>query len=210
MYFLTRQGGAGFAPSPSLTACNDNSSKAPADPVATKAALMQTMDDALRESQALDPYGFAIDAASIAKRKALDEALLKRLDALDPAVLSEQDRLFYDLIRWDLQINLEGYGLPQSQIPIHHFPQPGGGPGRRGSGPPLPAAGRPRNRRWAFRLLHRELGRAGRTGDASWRRDLDRTAAAPVQTRARTATAPLAGIRKHLIWLRLMTPIWPR
>ena len=88
---------------------------------------MQTMDDALRESQALDPHGFAIDAASIAKRKALDEALLKRLDALDPAVLSEQDRLFYDLIRWDLRINLEGYGLPQSQIPIHHFPQPGGG-----------------------------------------------------------------------------------
>ncbi|GAB3224619.1 hypothetical protein GCM10027295_19270 [Pseudaeromonas pectinilytica] len=82
---------------------------------------MQTMNEALSESQALDPYGFAIDAQSIAKHKALDTALLKKLEALDPTVLSERDQLFYDMIRWDLQINLEGYDLPQSQIPIHHF-----------------------------------------------------------------------------------------
>ena len=68
MYFSLDKVALGCAIALSLTACNDNSSKAPADPVATKAALMQTMDDALRESQALDPYGFAIDAASIAKR----------------------------------------------------------------------------------------------------------------------------------------------
>ena len=36
MYFSLRQGGAGLRHRPLLTACNDNSSKAPADPVATK------------------------------------------------------------------------------------------------------------------------------------------------------------------------------
>lgn len=121
MHFLPNKLALACAIALSLAACNDNSSNAPADPAATKASLMQTMDEALREGQALDPYGFAIDAASIAKRKALDSSLLKRLDALDSSVLSERDRLFYDMIRWDLQINLAGYDLPQSQIPIHHF-----------------------------------------------------------------------------------------
>lgn len=201
MYFSLDKVALGCAIALSLTACNDNSSKAPADPVATKAALMQTMDDALRESQALDPYGFAIDAASIAKRKALDEALLKRLDALDPAVLSERDRLFYDLIRWDLQINLEGYGLPQSQIPIHHF---------RNRVVDLadevgaaPASGRAaRTVDGHFDYFTESSAERVAPGDASWRRDLDRTAAAPVQTRARTATAPLAWYQEHLIWLK--------
>ncbi|HHQ4659437.1 TPA: DUF885 domain-containing protein, partial [Aeromonas hydrophila] len=121
MHFLPNKLALACAIALSLAACNDNSSNAPADSAATKASLMQTMDEALREGQALDPYGFAIDAASIAKRKALDSSLLKRLDALDSSVLSERDRLFYDMIRWDLQINLAGYDLPQSQIPIHHF-----------------------------------------------------------------------------------------
>ena len=201
MYFSLDKVALGCAIALSLTACNDNSSKAPADPVATKAALMQTMDDALRESQALDPYGFAIDAASIAKRKALDEALLKRLDALDPAVLSERDRLFYDMIRWDLQINLEGYGLPQSQIPIHHF---------RNRVVDLadevgaaPASGRAaRTVDGRFDYFTESSAERVAPGDASWRRDLDRTAAAPVQTRARVATAPLAWYQEHLIWLK--------
>lgn len=201
MYFSLDKVALGCAIALSLTACNDNSSKAPADPVATKAALMQTMDDALRESQALDPYGFAIDAASIAKRKALDEALLKRLDALDPAVLSERDRLFYDMIRWDLQINLEGYGLPQSQIPIHHF---------RNRVVDLadevgaaPASGRAaRTVDGRFDYFTESSAERVAPGDASWRRDLDRTAAAPVQTRTRAATAPLAWYQEHLIWLK--------
>ncbi|MGY4001811.1 DUF885 domain-containing protein [Aeromonas sanarellii] len=201
MYFSLDKVALGCAIALSLTACNDNSSKAPADPVATKAALMQAMDDALRESQALDPYGFAIDAASIAKRKALDEALLKRLDALDPAVLSERDRLFYDMIRWDLQINLEGYGLPQSQIPIHHF---------RNRVVDLadevgaaPASGRAaRTVDGRFDYFTESSAERVAPGDASWRRDLDRTAAAPVQTRARAATAPLAWYQEHLIWLK--------
>ena len=201
MYFSLDKVALGCAIALSLTACNDNSSKAPADPVATKAALMQTMDDALRESQALDPYGFAIDVASIAKRKALDEALLKRLDALDPAVLSERDRLFYDMIRWDLQINLEGYGLPQSQIPIHHF---------RNRVVDLadevgaaPASGRAaRTVDGRFDYFTESSAERVAPGDASWRRDLDRTAAAPVQTRARAATAPLAWYQEHLIWLK--------
>ena len=201
MYFSLDKVALGCAIALSLTACNDNSSKAPADPVATKAALMQTMDDTLRESQALDPYGFAIDAASIAKRKALDEALLKRLAALDPAVLSERDRLFYDMIRWDLQINLEGYGLPQSQIPIHHF---------RNRVVDLadevgaaPASGRAaRTVDGRFDYFTESSAERVAPGDASWRRDLDRTAAAPVQTRARVATAPLAWYQEHLIWLK--------
>lgn len=201
MYFSLDKVALGCAIALSLTACNDNSSKAPADPVATKAALMQTMDDALRESQALDPYGFAIDAASVAKRKALDEALLKRLAALDPAVLSERDRLFYDMIRWDLQINLEGYGLPQSQIPIHHF---------RNRVVDLadevgaaPASGRAaRTVDGRFDYFTESSAERVAPGDASWRRDLDRTAAAPVQTRARAATAPLAWYQEHLFWLK--------
>ncbi|MFQ2100332.1 DUF885 domain-containing protein [Aeromonas sanarellii] len=201
MYFSLDKVALGCAIALSLTACNDNSSKAPADPVATKAALMQTMDDALRESQALDPYGFAIDAASIAKRKALDEALLKRLAALDPAVLSERDRLFYDMIRWDLQINLEGYGLPQSQIPIHHF---------RNRVVDLadevgaaPASGRAARTVYGrFDYFTESSAERVAPGDASWRRDLDRTAAAPVQTRVRAATASLAWYQEHLIWLK--------
>ncbi len=168
---------------------------------ATKASLMQTMDEALREGQALDPYGFAIDAASIAKRKALDSSLLKRLDALDSSVLSERDRLFYDMIRWDLQINLAGYDLPQSQIPIHHFrnrvvdlADGGGRPGQWQGSP---------HRRARLRLFRAELGRAGRAGDAAWRRDIDRPAAAPVPaSKARAATAPQAWYQEHLTWLK--------
>ena len=121
MHFLPNKLALACAIALSLAACNDNSSNAPADPAATKASLMQIMDEAQRASQALDPYGFAIDAPGIAQRKALDGSLLTRLDAMDPSVLSERDRLFYDMIRWDLQINLAGYELPQSQIPIHHF-----------------------------------------------------------------------------------------
>ena len=121
MHFLPNKLALACAIALSLAACNDNSSNAPADPAATKASLMQIMDEAQRASQALDPYGFAIDAPGIAQRKALDGSLLTRLDAMDPSVLSERDRLFYDMIRWDLQINLVGYELPQSQIPIHHF-----------------------------------------------------------------------------------------
>lgn len=201
MHFSLDKVALGCAIALSLTACNDNSSKAPADPATTKAALMQTMDDALRESQALDPYGFAIDAASIAKRKALDGSLLKRLDALDPSVLSERDRLFYDMIRWDLQINLEGYELPQSQIPIHHF---------RNRVVDLadevgaaPASGRAaRTVDGSFDYFAESSAERVSPGDASWRRDLDRTAAAPVQTRARTATTPLAWYQEHLTWLK--------
>lgn len=201
MHFSLDKVALGCAIALSLTACNDNSSKAPADPVATKAALMQTMDEALRESQALDPYGFAIDAASIAKRKALDGSLLERLDALDPSVLSERDRLFYDMIRWDLQINLEGYDLPQSQIPIHHF---------RNRVVDLadevgaaPASGRAaRTVDGSFDYFAESSAERVSPGDASWRRDLDRTAAAPVQTRARAATAPLAWYQEHLTWLK--------
>lgn len=201
MHFSLDKVALGCAIALSLTACNDNSSKAPADPVATKAALMQTMDEALRESQALDPYGFAIDAASIAKRKALDGSLLKRLDALDPSVLSERDRLFYDMIRWDLQINLEGYELPQSQIPIHHF---------RNRVVDLadevgaaPASGRAaRTVDGSFDYFAESSAERVAPGDASWRRDLDRTAAAPVQTRARTATTPLPWYQEHLTWLK--------
>ncbi|MEG0010333.1 MAG: DUF885 domain-containing protein [Aeromonas sp.] len=186
----------------SLTACKDNSSKAPADPVATKATLMQTMDEALRESQALDPYGFAIDEQSIAKRKALDASLLKRLDALDTSVLSERDRLFYDMIRWDLQINLEGYELPQSQIPIHHF---------RNRVVDLadevgaaPASGRAaRTVERGFDYFAQSSAERVAPGDARWRRDLDRTAAAPVQSaKARVATTPLAWYQEHLVWLK--------
>ena len=87
MYFLPNKLALACAIALSLTACNDNSSSTPADPVATKATLMQTMDKALRESQALDPYGFAIDASSIAQRKALDSSLLKQLDTIDPSLL---------------------------------------------------------------------------------------------------------------------------
>ncbi|MGY3903731.1 DUF885 domain-containing protein [Aeromonas lusitana] len=185
----------------SLTACKDNSSKAPADPVATKATLMQTMDEALRESQTLDPYGFAIDEQSIAKRKALDTSLLKRLDALDPSVLSERDRLFYDMIRWDLQINLAGYELPQSQIPIHHFrnrvvdlaDEVGA----------VPASGRAaRTVDSSFDYFAQSSAERVAPGDANWRRDLDRTAAAPVQAKARVTTAPLAWYQEHLVWLK--------
>ncbi|MFQ2259291.1 DUF885 domain-containing protein [Aeromonas dhakensis] len=202
MHFLPNKLALACAIALSLAACNDNSSNAPADPVATKTSLMQTMDEALRESQALDPYGFAIDAASIAKRKALDSALLKRLDALDASVLSERDRLFYDMIRWDLQINLTGYDLPQSQIPIHHFSNrvvdlvdevgaaPASGKAARTVEP-------------GFDYFEQSSADRVAPGDATWRRDIDRPAAAPVvASKARVATAPLAWYQEHLSWLK--------
>ncbi|MFM9758889.1 DUF885 domain-containing protein [Aeromonas dhakensis] len=202
MHFLPNKLALACAIALSLTACNDNSSNAPADPAATKTSLMQTMDEALRESQALDPYGFAIDAASIAKRKALDSALLKRLDALDASVLSERDRLFYDMIRWDLQINLTGYDLPQSQIPIHHFSNrvvdlvdevgaaPASGKAARIVEP-------------GFDYFEQSSAERVAPGDATWRRDIDRPAAAPVvASKARVATAPLAWYQEHLSWLK--------
>ncbi|HDX8353877.1 TPA: DUF885 domain-containing protein [Aeromonas dhakensis] len=202
MHFLPNKLALACAIALSLAACNDNSSNAPADPAATKTSLMQTMDEALRESQALDPYGFAIDAASIAKRKALDSALLKRLDALDASVLSERDRLFYDMIRWDLQINLTGYDLPQSQIPIHHFSNrvvdlvdevgaaPASGKAARTVEP-------------GFDYFEQSSAERVAPGDATWRRDIDRPAAAPVvASKARVATAPLAWYQEHLSWLK--------
>lgn len=202
MHFLPNKLALACAIALSLAACNDNSSNAPADPAATKTSLMQTMDEALRESQALDPYGFAIDAASIAKRKALDSALLKRLDALDASVLSERDRLFYDMIRWDLQINLTGYDLPQSQIPIHHFSNrvvdladevgaaPASGKAARTVEP-------------GFDYFEQSSADRVAPGDATWRRDIDRPAAAPVvASKARVATAPLAWYQEHLSWLK--------
>ncbi|MFA7834057.1 DUF885 family protein [Aeromonas dhakensis] len=202
MHFLPNKLALACAIALSLAACNDNSSNAPADPAATKTSLMQTMDEALRESLALDPYGFAIDAASIAKRKALDSALLKRLDALDASVLSERDRLFYDMIRWDLQINLTGYDLPQSQIPIHHFSNrvvdlvdevgaaPASGKAARIVEP-------------GFDYFEQSSAERVAPGDATWRRDIDRPAAAPVvASKARVATAPLAWYQEHLSWLK--------
>lgn len=204
MHFLPNKLALACAISLSLTACNDNSSNAPADPAATKASLMKTMDEALRESQSLDPYGFAIDATSIAKRKALDSSLLQRLNALDPTVLSERDRLFYDMIRWDLQINLEGYDLPQSQIPIHHF---------RNRVVDLaddvgaaPASGKAaRTVSGDFDYFEHSSADQVEPGDGAWRRDLDRTDTAPalaMATRAKTTMTPLAWYQEHLTWLK--------
>lgn len=187
-----------------LTACDDHSSNTPVDPAATKSALLHIMDDAVQESQALDPYGFAIDEQSIAKRKALDTSLLARLEALDPTVLSERDQLFYDMVHWDLQINIEGYGLPQSQIPIHHF---------RNRVADLadevgaaPASG-PAARTVAGNFDYFEQSSAERVapGDATWRRDLDRTATPPAlaqASRSKLASSPLAWYQQHLTWLQ--------
>ncbi|MGL4477682.1 MAG: DUF885 domain-containing protein, partial [Aeromonas veronii] len=204
MHFLPNKLALACAIALSLAACNDNSSNAPADPAATKASLMQTMDEALRESQSLDPYGFAIDATSIAKRKALDSSLLQRLNALDPTVLSERDRLFYDMIRWDLQINLEGYDLPQSQIPLHHF---------RNRVVDLaddvgaaPASGKAaRTVCGDFDYFEHSSADRVEPGDGAWRRDLDRTDTAPalaMATRAKTTMTPLAWYQEHLTWLK--------
>ncbi|MGL4892255.1 MAG: DUF885 family protein, partial [Aeromonas veronii] len=204
MHFLPNKLALACAIALSLAACNDNSSNAPADPAATKTSLMQTMDEALRESQSLDPYGFAIDATSIAKRKALDSSLLQRLNALDPTVLSERDRLFYDMIRWDLQINLEGYDLPQSQIPIHHF---------RNRVVDLaddvgaaPASGKAaRTVSGDFDYFEHSSADRVEPGDGAWRRDLDRTDTAPalaMATRAKTTMTPQAWYQEHLTWLK--------
>ena len=53
MHFLPNKLALACAIALSLAACNDNSSNAPADPAATKASLMQIMDEAQRASQAL-------------------------------------------------------------------------------------------------------------------------------------------------------------
>ncbi|CAJ1777421.1 hypothetical protein LMBIIBHN_00412 [Aeromonas salmonicida] len=202
MHFLPNKLALACAIALSLAACNDNSSNAPADPAATKASLMQIMDEAQRASQALDPYGFAIDAPRIAQRKALDGSLLTRLDAMDPSVLSERDRLFYDMIRWDLQINLAGYELPQSQIPIHHFrnrvvdlaDEVGAAPASSKAARTISSG---------FDYFEQSSAERVAPGDAAWRRDLDRTPAGTVvATRAKAVTAPLAWYQEHLTWLK--------
>jgi len=84
-------------------------------------AFESIMNTALDDQSAVDPYGFGIDDASVARKRAVDEGLLDKLQKIDRSKLSEQDQLFYDMMKWDLGVNIEGYKLPLNVVPIHHF-----------------------------------------------------------------------------------------
>ncbi|MGY3926005.1 DUF885 domain-containing protein [Aeromonas simiae] len=189
-----------------LSACNSSNDSSPpkVDPVATRAALMTVMSDALAGSSRLDPYGFAIDAESIAARGELDRALLARLDALDPSVLAQRDRLFYDMIHWDLTLDAEGTALPQSQIPIHHFRNRVADlAGEVGS---APATGRSGALRVApgYDYFGDATPELLAITERTWRQDLgrhDRPTPQPAPL-ARQAQTPTAWYQEHLAWLK--------
>ncbi|HEY6098073.1 MAG TPA: DUF885 domain-containing protein, partial [Anaeromyxobacter sp.] len=56
-----------------------------------------------------------------ARRKAFDEKYLAELDAFDRSRLAGQDRLSYDVLRRDLELDLEGLRFPDWMIPVHQF-----------------------------------------------------------------------------------------
>ncbi|OWY37596.1 DUF885 domain-containing protein [Xenophilus sp. AP218F] len=108
-----------------LTACSDDDSPASAgNPAVSQqetARLMSLLDSAQQQQAAADPYGFAIDAAGIAAKRAADAQSLRALQAIDRKQLSARDQLFYDMLNWDLSVNLESYQLPLNLAPINHF-----------------------------------------------------------------------------------------
>ncbi|MHA7002725.1 DUF885 domain-containing protein [Aeromonas schubertii] len=187
-----------------LLACNgSNDSSAPkADPVATRAALLTVMQEAVTQSAQLDPYGFAIDADSIAARQRLDQSLLDRLKGLDPSVLGERDRLFYDMISWDLSLAIEGASLPQSQIPIHHFRNRVADlAGDVGEGPQQGRRAAPRTAS-GFDYFDDTTPAQLAVTEARWRQDLDRHDRPAPQAMARSAGDPAAWYQEHLTWLK--------
>ncbi|MEW7866101.1 DUF885 domain-containing protein [Aeromonas diversa] len=187
-----------------LFACNGSNDSSPpkADPVATRAALLSVMQDAVTQSAQLDPYGFAIDGASIAARQRLDQSLLDRLKGLDASVLAERDRLFYDMIRWDLSLALEGASLPQSQIPIHHFRNRVADlAGDVGEGPQQGRRAAPRTAS-GFDYFDDTTPAQLAVTEARWRQDLERHDRPAPQAMARSTSDPAAWYREHLGWLK--------
>jgi uncharacterized protein (DUF885 family) len=55
------------------------------------------------------------------KIKSFYETYLKELNSYDRNALSENDRVSYDILKWDLQTGIEGFNFPDNYLPINQF-----------------------------------------------------------------------------------------
>ena len=109
------------------TGCSTNDSDNAPSPESVRASLYQSMDQYQSEMNKIDTYGFSIDDKAMADKAKLVQTIIQSLDSLDRSVLTEQDQIFMDMFRFDLDTELKGYqigGLDRNviaQIPITHF-----------------------------------------------------------------------------------------
>ena len=68
-----------------------------------------------------DRFGAVTSAQSIAETRQLAEKYLARTAALDPAGLPTEDRISYDLLRYQLQESLEGLKYPSHLLPVNQM-----------------------------------------------------------------------------------------
>jgi uncharacterized protein (DUF885 family) len=71
-----------------------------------------------------DQYGAVTSAEQRAQSRALAEKYLARSAAFDPAKLPAEDRISYDLLRYQLQQVLDGLRYPANLIPVDQFNGP--------------------------------------------------------------------------------------
>ncbi|MEP7170306.1 MAG: DUF885 domain-containing protein, partial [Bacteroidota bacterium] len=55
------------------------------------------------------------------KIKSFYESYLKELDTYHRNALSSNEQISYDILKWDLQTGIEGFGFPDNLIPINQF-----------------------------------------------------------------------------------------
>jgi uncharacterized protein (DUF885 family) len=68
-----------------------------------------------------DRFGPVTSAEDLAATRALAEKYLARLAALDPASLPSEDRISYDLLRYQLQQSLDGLKFPSHLMPVNQM-----------------------------------------------------------------------------------------
>lgn len=55
------------------------------------------------------------------KEKTFYKSYLDSLNLFDPKTLDQNDQMSYDVLKWELQINLEGFNYPDELMPINQF-----------------------------------------------------------------------------------------
>jgi uncharacterized protein (DUF885 family) len=68
-----------------------------------------------------DRFPNSLSREFIAETKAFDERWLSRLKTVDREALAGQDRLSYDILKRDLEEDLEGFRFPGELLPINQF-----------------------------------------------------------------------------------------
>jgi uncharacterized protein (DUF885 family) len=68
-----------------------------------------------------DQFGDYLSNDWIARSKALETEYLKQAMQIDRKTLSSDDRITYDMFRYDRQMALRGFGFPFWLLPLNHF-----------------------------------------------------------------------------------------